>query len=418
VDPYQRVAHMAVDNHRKFGRLTARDGGNQVLLRQRLEYADRPKLREELRRFPPGTPLILEASFGWGWLADEARDCGLEPHLSSSSKVAAWRQARGLAKNNKLDADLLSELWPQQPRWWEVWLAPQEVRDQRELLRLRMGLVAVQTMTKNRLHATLHRHGILHEFADLFGTQGRQFLQTLIQADEPLREPAKLTLREQLRLLDHLRQRLAAVTRVVRRVVQRTPEAQGWKTLPGVGWVLAQTIAAEVGEARRFNGRRLCSYALLAPMADESGDEDGGTPVGRHVGHQGRVTLKWAFIEAAHGAVRKDAMFAGIFKRRTDHGKRDRNRGYIAVARKLAEVGLSCVKRQRPYGVAPPRPGQSPGTVAAQSQQRQSNGGMNPHGQANTPPAPTQPGTQGEMTDNSAIIVESTASLPSGNGPA
>ncbi|MGA2584992.1 MAG: hypothetical protein ABSG31_17095 [Tepidisphaeraceae bacterium] len=41
--------------------------------------------------------------------------------------------------------------------WWEVWLAPQEVRDQRELLRYRMALVRAQTQTKNRIHAILHR---------------------------------------------------------------------------------------------------------------------------------------------------------------------------------------------------------------------------------------------------------------------
>jgi hypothetical protein len=76
----------------------------------------------------------------------------------------------------------------------------------------------------------------------------------------------------------------------------------------------------------------------------------------------GRTTLKWAFIEAARGAVRKkDPLFLGIYDRRTDQGKRDCNRGYIAVARKLAEVGLACVKKRRPYTVRPPsRPGDEP----------------------------------------------------------
>ncbi len=46
------------------------------------------------------------------------------------------------------------------------------MRDQRESLRYRMSLVKMQTSIKNRIHATLHRHGVLHEFSDLFGFIG------------------------------------------------------------------------------------------------------------------------------------------------------------------------------------------------------------------------------------------------------
>ncbi len=139
---------------------------------------------------------MLEATFGWGWLADELLAAGLDPHLASSRKVAAWRQARGMAKSNRTDADLLSELWSQQPRWWEVWLAPPEVRDRREWLRYRMALVTMQTALKCRIHAVLHRHGIVHGYSDLFGTAGRAFLNLLVAPnDETLRRSAKATLK-------------------------------------------------------------------------------------------------------------------------------------------------------------------------------------------------------------------------------
>ena len=64
----------------------------------------------------------------------------------------------------------------QQPRWREVWPAPPAVRDQREWLRYRLALVRIQTGLKNRIHAVLHRHGIVHEFSDLFGRDGRRFV--------------------------------------------------------------------------------------------------------------------------------------------------------------------------------------------------------------------------------------------------
>lgn len=359
METYAKVSHVGLDNHKNFSRLTARDAQNQTLFRQRLEHEDRMTLQAELLRFPPGTPVVLEGTFGWGWMADELKACKLEAHLASSRKVAAWREARGLAKSNRIDSDLLSELWPQQPRWWEVWLAPPEVRDQRELLRYRMALVRVQTMTKNRIHATLHRHGVIHGYSDLFCKKGQQFLQTLLEAEEPLRPTARLTLRGYLRLLEQVRGQIAAATRELRKRVRIDPEAERWRGLPGISWVLAYTIAAEVGCASRFSdGEHLSSYSLLVPLADDSGEEHQTAPLGRHVGHAGRRTLKWAFIEAAHGAARKSPFFRDIFNRRTDGGKRDKNRGYIAVARKLCIVGLACVKKQQPFKeVPPPRPG-------------------------------------------------------------
>ena len=109
-------------------------------------------------------------------MSDQIAAAKLEPHLASGSKLAGWRKGRNLAKSNKLDADLLSEVWEEKGRWWEVWLAPQTVRDRREWLRYRMSLVKTQTSLKNRIHALLHRHGIWHEQSDLFGKSGRAFL--------------------------------------------------------------------------------------------------------------------------------------------------------------------------------------------------------------------------------------------------
>ena len=122
------VTQIGLDSHRKFSKVTGRDAEGRVVWRQRLEHADRAALRVRLRQWPEGVPVVLEGTFGWGWLSDELSAAGLDPHLASSSKVAAWRKARGMAKSNRTDADLLSELWMQQPRWWEVWLAPPEVR--------------------------------------------------------------------------------------------------------------------------------------------------------------------------------------------------------------------------------------------------------------------------------------------------
>lgn len=363
-----KVAQLGLDSHRTFSNVTARDAEGKIVWRKRLEHADRRALGEELRTWAKGVPVVLEGTFGWGWMSDELSAAGLEPHLASSKKVAAWRDARGLAKSNRTDADLLSELWSQQPRWWEVWLAPGEVRSQREWLRYRMTLVRLQTGLKNRIHAVLHRHGMVHGESDLFGARGRRFLNRLVAAnDATLPDSARATLKGYLQLLDHVRRQIAAVTREHRGQITRTPEGERLRTMPGIDYILSYTILAEVGRMERFrSAKHLAAYSLLAPRAYDSGDEDGEAPKGRHVGHAGRRTLKWAWIEAAHGAVRKGGRFREVFDRRTNGGKRDRNRGYIAVGHELCRIAYILWTKEIDYTeTPPPRPGRGkrPGGV-------------------------------------------------------
>ena len=118
------VTQLGWDIDRKFSKVTARDSRGKIAWRQRLDHCDRPRMRERLADWPNGAPVVLEGTFGWGWMSDELTAAGLDPHLASSSKLAAWRKARGMAKSNRKHADLLSELWSEQGRWWEVWLAP------------------------------------------------------------------------------------------------------------------------------------------------------------------------------------------------------------------------------------------------------------------------------------------------------
>jgi len=354
------VTQLGLDIHRKFSKVTARSSDGKVAWRQRLDHSGRTQMRKQLAGWPKGAPVLLEGTFGWAWMSDELAAAGLDPHLASSGKVAAWRKARGLAKSNRTDADLLSELWSERGHWWEVWLAPREVRDQREWLRYRMALVRMQTSLKNRIHAILHRHGILCEQSDLFGRDGRRFLNLLVAPnDATLPDSGRATLKGFLQLLDHVRRQIAAATRQFRKQVEASPAAIRLKTIPGIAWVLSYTILAEIGRIERFaDAKRLASYSLLAPRADDSGDEDDEPPLGRHVGHAGRRTLKWAFIEAAHGAVRKGGRFRQIFDRRTAGGKRDKNRGYIAVAHELCRLSYVCWKKQVDYTAdPPPRPG-------------------------------------------------------------
>jgi hypothetical protein len=82
--------------------------------------------------------------------------------------------------------------------------------------------------------------------------------------------------------------------------------------------------------------------------------------------------LKWAFIEAAHAAVKKGGKWRKIFDGATEGGRRNRNRGYIQVARELVKVVYVVWKKNVEYTDTPPgRPG-SGGKPAASGPSRES----------------------------------------------
>src|SRR5215469_9470410 len=75
-------------------------------------------------------------------------------------------------KTDKLDARRLAILL-RNGTLPEVWIPPGELRDQRELLRLRIFLVRLRARVKNRIHGTLARHNVQIPGSDLFGVASR-----------------------------------------------------------------------------------------------------------------------------------------------------------------------------------------------------------------------------------------------------
>jgi len=372
---YANVAVAGTDVHYRFSKVTFRDTVGNVVRRERLDHTDREVLRQRLSQWPDGMMVVMESSFGWPWLSDLMLEVGLRPRLSNCFKVEKMRKARGWAKSNKKDADLLSLLPFELENWWEVWRAPKNVRDRRELMRYRSGVVAMQTGTKNRIHAIFHRHGIFHDYSDLFGGRGRAFLAELCACgDERLSPGSHRALSGHVVLLDRVRVELADLARALRKQLKRTPLAKRLVGIPGIGLILAHVLIAEIGRISRFRHHgALASYCLLAPISDDTGEREedkDAKPLGRHIGKRGNSTLKWAFIEAAHGAVRHGGKWRAIFDRYTNNGKQNRNRGYIKVARELAKVVYVIWKKKVSYQEQPPaRPGNRSGCTRSRTGQ-------------------------------------------------
>src|SRR5687768_17389137 len=192
------------DLHRKFSQVSLleqqADGQFRTVRRARLEHADRDAMQAWLAELPPGTPVAMEGAFGWQWVADFLTEAGLDPHLGHPPGLKVL--AKNEPKSDRVDADRLARFWLR-GTFPQSYLATPEVRQIRERIRYRMALSQMRVAVKCRIHAILHRQGQLHEFSDLFGKQGRQFLKGL-----QLPDATRCVLDGWLKLQDELAQRL------------------------------------------------------------------------------------------------------------------------------------------------------------------------------------------------------------------
>jgi len=153
-----------------------------------------------------------------------------------------------------------------------------------------------------------------------------------------------------LRLIDDLELQIDASERELRALGADHPYVPLLLTLPGVGWVLAYTIAAEIGDIARFaSPLKLCGYTGLCPYVRQSGDRDDRGPLTK----AGPRYLRWALIEAAHSAGRTP-----FYRDRYQATKRrlGKQRGSkvaaVDVARKLAEAIWYMLTRNQPFAPA------------------------------------------------------------------
>jgi transposase len=187
----------------------------------------------------------------------------------------------------------------EQEGWSPIWLPDPSVRDQRELARFRMHLVHHKSALKNRVHSTLINFGRPCPVTDLFGAEGRRLLARL---DVP--QPWRSNVCASLELIDHLERQIDQINRRLRAGHADHRYIPLLMSVPGVRWVLAFTIAAEIGEIGRFSSpQKLTGYTGLCPRVDQSGERDRRGPLSKH----GPSYLRWALLEATMHALRHPA---------------------------------------------------------------------------------------------------------------
>ena len=330
------------DAHKKFSVFVAVNEKGQAGEALRVAH-DRERYREFLARLPPRSTIALEASGSYSWLVDEMERSGHRPKLCNPTE--AKRRMALTKKTDKLDAKGLAILL-RNGTLPEIWIPPSGLRDQRELLRLRIFLVRLRTRVKNRIHGTLSRHNVHIPGADLFGVASRAELGTRLP-ELPIH--SREAIEQELATLDFLEMQIQSAERRLEAIMKVSVEADLLKTLPCVGPILSMVLRLEIGRIDRFpTAAHLASYAGLVPRVHSSG---GRTRMGQVCGNVNR-NLKWAFVETGNLIVINQRRLAGThvvrlyqrMKRAKNHQK-----AVVAVGRHLAEAAWWVLTKQEVY---------------------------------------------------------------------
>ena len=330
------------DAHKKFSVFVAVNEKGHAGEALRVAH-DRELYREFLSRLPAHSAIAVEATGSYSWLVDEMERLGHGPKLCNP--LEAKRRMGLTNKTDKLDAKGLAILL-RNGTLPEVWIPPSELRDQRELLRLRIFLVRMRTRVKNRIHATLGRHNIQVPGADLFGVAARKELgMRLPELPVHCREAVE----QELATVDFLKTQIESAERRLEGLRKMRVEADLLKTLPCVGEILSMVLMLEIGRVDRFpTAAHLASYAGLVPRVRSSG---GHTRMGQVCGNVNR-NLKWAFVEIGNLVVVNQRRLAGTHVVRLyQRVKRAKNhqKAVVAVGRHLAEAAWSVLSKLEVY---------------------------------------------------------------------
>jgi transposase len=299
-------------------------------------------LSERLGRHGVPIRAAIESMNGARFVHDRLELAGWQVEIADAQKV------KGLAplacKTDRIDAWVLAEL-ARRELVPAIWLPDPRVRAERERARWRLHLVRHRSSLKQRVHAVLLAHGRPCPVSDLFGVRGRQLLASLA-----LPEPWQGTIEASLRLIDELDREISECERELRRLGTDHPYVPLLLTVPGIGWVLAYTIAAEIGDIARFpTPRKLAGYSGLCPRVYQSGDRDLRGPLSK----QGPRYLRWALVEAATHACTHP-----VYRDRYEHTKlrigkqRGAKVAQVDLARRLAEAIWHMLSRDQPFAPA------------------------------------------------------------------
>jgi len=150
-----------------------------------------------------------------------------------------------------------------------------------------------------------------------------------------------LAMQSNLVVLRCLEEQVRAIERAVLKQARLKPQFKKLLTVDGIGEILGMTIMYEAGDMKRFEKvGHFASYSRCVTSSRWSNGKKKGTGNRKN----GNKYLGWAFVEAAHHAVRYNERIRKFYQR-----KKARTNGIVAlkaIAHKLARACYHVIKEQ------------------------------------------------------------------------
>lgn len=307
-------------------------------VRQGVMAAERKALGQWLAEIPGPWKGAMEATMFTGWVYDFLKPHAIELKVAHPEMLKAITSAK--KKNGRADSEMIADLL-RVDLLPECYMASEELRDLRRILRFRNMTMRTAVRMKNKISGLLMEVGVSYNKRRL---HGKKYFNELIETVEDIPHSVNELLRlsragmemfqgVQRRLLDTLHD-----NDLIRERVRRL------MTIKGIGEVTALTWVLEIGDPMRFtSARQAISYCGLCSAQKESAGKEQRGPISK----KRNKHLQTVLIEAAKLVPRWNQQLAEIHAKELERG--NCNRATLAVARKLVAYMLSVDKRQTDF---------------------------------------------------------------------
>jgi transposase len=280
--------------------------------------------------------VAVESTFNWYWLVDGLRDAGFDVKLVNTAAIV---QYEGLKySGDEHDARHLAHLLRLKLLRFGFAFAP-EWRAVRDLARKRQQLVQSRTTHVLALETIYARQ----TGGRLAGNVAKA-LQT--EDIEHWAWPADVTLAAQANVVavQAMEHAIALLEHRLHERVKLAPEFAVLKTVPGIGETLSTIIMLETGPIERFSSAgNYSSYARCVGSGRYSNSKKKGEGNRKN----GNAYLAWAFVEAAHFAMRYNDAAKRFYERK--RAKANTTLAIKALAHKLARACYHMLKGQTAF---------------------------------------------------------------------
>lgn len=325
-----------IDLHSNNSVVVVSDAEDRIVLQRRLAN----DLRQILTALAPHqgelAGVVVESTYNWYWLVDGLMEAGYRVHLANTTAIKKYE---GLKYSGDVaDAAYLAQLL-RLGLLPEGYIYPREERAGRDLARKRMQLVRCRTTQILAIENILARQ-----------TGGRMTSNQIKrlsaeQVDElGFAADVALALKANLAVSDVLEKQIEVLEKRLAERVRLRPEYHLLKSVPGIGQTLATTIMLETGTVKRFaKVGHFSSYCrCVGSLRESNGKKKGEGNV-----KNGNKYLAWAFVEAAHYALRYCPQAKRFYER-----KKHRTNAIVAtkaLAHKLARACYHILREGKPF---------------------------------------------------------------------